>query len=154
MFAGPAACGPMLTPPRARSPGRSRTSPAADGAAPRGPLCYELGFGSGSRSRGVGESGRSAAGPPGSSGPIRRALRASGERPSLIPPARPGCLTRFIHDDGLNIVKRKELMKRLARIAGDRREALTLTEGGSHTQVQIGNRHLCSSPLGNQRAHR
>ncbi len=29
-------------------------------------------------------------------------------------------------------------MKRLARIAGDRREALTLSEGGSHTRVHIG----------------
>ena len=121
---------------------------SADGAAPRGPLLRAR-----VRAR-VAVSGRPAAGPPGSSGPIQRALRASGERPSLTPPARPGCLTRFIHDDGLNIVKRKELMKRLARIAGDRREALTLTEGGSHTRVQIGNRHLCSSPLGNQRAHR
>lgn len=35
-------------------------------------------------------------------------------------------------------MKRKELMKRLARIAGDRREALTLSEGGSHTRVHIG----------------
>ena len=35
-------------------------------------------------------------------------------------------------------MKRKALMKRLARIAGDRREALPLTEGGSHTRVQIG----------------
>ena len=29
-------------------------------------------------------------------------------------------------------------MKRLARIAGGGREALTLSEGGSHTRVQIG----------------
>ena len=29
-------------------------------------------------------------------------------------------------------------MKRLARIAGDRREALTLTKGSNHTRVQIG----------------
>ena len=53
MFAGPAACGPMLTPPRARSPGRSRTSPAADGAVPRGPPAASPGPG-----RGVGEARR------------------------------------------------------------------------------------------------
>ena len=51
MSAGPAARGPMLTPPRARSSGRPRPSPA-DGAAPRGPPATGSGPGPG---RGVGE---------------------------------------------------------------------------------------------------
>ncbi|QOT19903.1 hypothetical protein HMI59_24115 (plasmid) [Paenarthrobacter sp. YJN-5] len=35
-------------------------------------------------------------------------------------------------------MKRQELMKKLARVAKERGEELTLKEGGNHTKVQIG----------------